>query len=261
MKEAQFQMVRENIRIFFFGMIFMPYLFTTREMWRRSGQKFWKLGNMSSDHNLLYQTYRVTTIHFSGEGHFHEYVNPFWLSVRPFYGEVNIFAVIILQTELRLFADILPNRTTPENLVSTKPQNYSARVAYLHSGVLILSLLAFTSRDLPETGRATLEPSVKLSLGEPSTGTSQMRLSLRETVNKVAEVRISFRKVKAICLKQRVQHCLAVRQHCLSHDRLTDNTCCWSFFKEFSHGWFWVILTTYKITYKIEQKMNIRVVY
>lgn len=45
----------------FLGMIFMPYLFTTREMWRRSGQKFWKLGNMSSDHNLLYQTYRVTT--------------------------------------------------------------------------------------------------------------------------------------------------------------------------------------------------------
>ena len=82
----------------FLGMIFMPYLFTTREMWRRSGQKFWKLGNMSSDHNLLYQTYRVTTIHFSGESHFHEYVNPFWLSVRPFYGKVNIFAVRILQS-------------------------------------------------------------------------------------------------------------------------------------------------------------------
>lgn len=42
-------------------------------------------------------------------------------------------------------------------------------------------------RDLPETGRTILEPSVKLSLGEPSTGTSQMRLSLRETVEKLTE--------------------------------------------------------------------------
>lgn len=42
-------------------------------------------------------------------------------------------------------------------------------------------------RDLPETGRSILEPSVKLTLRESSTGGGQMRLSLRETVVKLAE--------------------------------------------------------------------------
>ncbi|XP_078363038.1 rasGAP-activating-like protein 1 isoform X2 [Oculina patagonica] len=42
-------------------------------------------------------------------------------------------------------------------------------------------------RDLPETGRNSLEPTVKFSLGETSTGTSQMRLTLRETVDKLTE--------------------------------------------------------------------------
>lgn len=97
MKEAQFQVVRENIRIgiFLVWYLIMPYRFTTREMWRRSGQKFWKLGNMSSDHNLLYQNTELPQYIFlvKATKHFHEYVNPFWLRVRCFYGKLNIFAV------------------------------------------------------------------------------------------------------------------------------------------------------------------------
>ncbi|KAJ7387166.1 RasGAP-activating-like protein 1 [Desmophyllum pertusum] len=83
-------------------------------------------------------------------------------------------------------------------------------------------------RDLPDTGRTSLEPSVKLCLGESSTGVCQMRLSLRETVLKLTaeEHKKLWVPAKHKCLELEVKEPLHDMKMTAEVKIESDSLCC-----------------------------------